>query len=74
MSIVHAINYQLAVATMLHNIHFAAKHIVISSLSIKAHSFRIGAATHAASIGYSDIQIQKMGRWKSSEAATNCAV
>ena len=32
----------------------------LSSLPIKSHSFRIGAATHA------DLQIQKMGRWKSS--------
>jgi hypothetical protein len=31
----------------------------------KAHSFRIGAATHAASRGYSDQDIQIMGRWHS---------
>lgn len=31
----------------------------------KAHSFRIGAATHAASLGYADAEIQAMGRWKS---------
>lgn len=38
----------------------------LQNLNIKPHSFRIGAATFAAMIGYSDIQIQAMGRWKSS--------
>lgn len=37
----------------------------ISHLNIKPHSFRIGAATWAASCGYSDCQIQTMGRWNS---------
>ena len=40
-------------------------HSSLSSLPIKSHSFRIGAATHAAAVGYTDAQIQKMGRWKS---------
>lgn len=31
-----------------------------------SHSFRIGAATTAASSGSSEVQIQQMGRWKSS--------
>lgn len=31
----------------------------------KAHSFRIGAATTAASQGFSELQIQSMGRWNS---------
>ena len=38
----------------------------LSTLSIKSHSFRIGAATHAATTGYSDAQIQRLGRWNSS--------
>ena len=38
----------------------------LHQLNIKAHSFRIGAATHASAQGYSDAQIQRMGRWKSS--------
>lgn len=31
----------------------------------KGHSFRIGAATHAAQLGFSENCIQKMGRWNS---------
>ena len=31
----------------------------------KCHSFRIGAATYAASLGFSENAIQTMGRWKS---------
>ncbi|XP_062607774.1 uncharacterized protein LOC134269591 [Saccostrea cucullata] len=31
----------------------------------KGHSFRIGAATHAASLGFSENYIQKLGRWRS---------
>lgn len=32
----------------------------------KSHSFRIGAATNAAVMGYSEESIKRMGRWKSS--------
>lgn len=35
------------------------------SSKYKGHSFRIGVATAAASLGYSDNQIQRLGRWKS---------
>lgn len=31
----------------------------------KGHSFRIGAASHAAEGGMSDAQIRTLGRWKS---------
>lgn len=31
----------------------------------KGHSFCIGAATHFASLGYSEAYIQKLGRWNS---------
>ena len=31
----------------------------------KGHSFRIGAASHAADMGFSDAQIRTLGRWKS---------
>lgn len=45
-------------------------HNVISYLGYDAklytsHSFRIGAATHAAKSGFSEDSIKKMGRWKS---------
>lgn len=37
----------------------------LDPLTYKTHSFRIGAATHAASLGYSKMQLQEMGRWRS---------
>lgn len=36
-----------------------------SSAIFKTHSFRIGAASHASSLGISDETIMKLGRWKS---------
>lgn len=38
----------------------------LDTIQYQSHSFRIGAATFAAASGSSDIQIQNMGRWKSS--------
>ena len=38
----------------------------LHQLNRKAQSFRVGAATHASAQGYSDAQIQRTGRWKSS--------
>ena len=38
----------------------------LASLPIKSHRFRIGSATYAATVGYTESQIQQMGRWKSS--------
>lgn len=37
----------------------------LSSLRITPHSFRIGAATYAASMGYTSEQIKTLGRWRS---------
>ena len=37
----------------------------LDSSRFKSHSFRIGAACHAADLGYSDSQIRALGRWKS---------
>ena len=40
-------------------------HFIGTNASLyKAHSFRIGAASHAANNGMSDAQIRCMGRWK----------
>ena len=37
----------------------------LPSSAYKAHSFRIGACSHASSMGISDDMIMKMGRWRS---------
>ena len=37
----------------------------LSSLRITPHSFRIGAATYAASMGFTSEQIKTLGRWRS---------
>ena len=37
----------------------------LDSTRYKSHSFRIGAACHAAEKGFSDSQIRALGRWKS---------
>ena len=37
----------------------------LDTANYKGHSFRIGAASHAAECGFSDSQIRLMGRWKS---------
>ena len=41
------------------------KFIGMNPTSYKGHSFRIGAATHAANLGFSETYIRKMGRWNS---------
>lgn len=47
-------------------LHEAIKFVNLSTTQYKSHSFRIGAATWAATKGYSDQQIRAMGRWSSS--------
>lgn len=41
------------------------KNIGLDPKHYKGHSFRIGAATHASKVGFSENAIQNMGRWKS---------
>ena len=49
-------------------VDFLSKALVHCNLNpsrYKGHSFRIGAASHAAEQGFTDAQIRIMGRWKS---------
>lgn len=41
------------------------KAIGLDPKQYKGHSFRIGAATQASKVGFSENAIQNMGRWKS---------
>jgi hypothetical protein len=43
----------------------AVQFIGLNPTHFKGHSFRIGAATYAASLGYSENLIKKLGRWNS---------
>ena len=47
---------------VLNKVVFALK---LEGLDLKPHSFRIGAASHWANKGFSEIQIRNMGRWHS---------
>ena len=47
------------------NLHKVISFLGYDTSQYKSHSFRIGAATHAAIQGFSEESIQKMGRWKS---------
>lgn len=46
-------------------LHKAIQFIGLNTNYYKGHSFRIGAATHAANLGFSENYIQKLGRWNS---------
>ncbi|XP_064602382.1 uncharacterized protein LOC135468177 [Liolophura sinensis] len=46
-------------------LHSALKFNVLDTKQYKGHSFRIGAATRAASMGIPETVIRKLGRWKS---------
>ena len=43
----------------------AVQFIGLGPNNFKGNSFRIGAATYAASLGFSDNLIKKLGRWNS---------
>lgn len=45
---------------------FILRFLGIDPQFYKGHSFRIGAATHAANLGFSEPYIRKLGRWNSS--------
>jgi len=46
-------------------LHLVVQYAGYNPVKYNTHSFRIGAATHAASQGFTPLQIQQMGRWKS---------
>lgn len=50
---------------VVYQLRLALKFAGLDTSLYKGHSFRIGAATEAASNGYSENAIQKMGRWNS---------
>ncbi|MCG8048418.1 MAG: hypothetical protein JAY66_22475 [Candidatus Thiodiazotropha taylori] len=47
------------------HLQHAIRFIGLNPRLYKGHSFRIGAATHASNLGYSENAIQNMGRWHS---------
>lgn len=47
------------------NLRSAIRFIGLNPRRYKGHSFRIGAATHASNLGFSENAIQIMGRWHS---------
>lgn len=47
------------------NLQNTISFISLNPALYKGHSFRIGAATRAAKLGFSENCIQKMGRWNS---------
>ena len=48
-----------------HRLSMAIQLCGLAPSRYKGHSFRIGAASHAADKGFSDAQIRLLGRWKS---------
>lgn len=52
------------------HLRHALSQLGISVANYSGHSFRIGAASTAAAVGFSDSFIQKLGRWKSSAFTT----
>lgn len=48
-----------------HQLKLAIQFAGLNPAEYKGHSFRIGAATEAANLGFSEHAIQKMGRWNS---------
>ena len=47
------------------SVSMSCKWAGFQQLGVKPHSFRIGAATHAATLGYTEETISRMGRWHS---------
>ena len=46
-------------------LHMLLQSIGLDPKCYKGHSFRIGAATHAVNMGFSEQYIRKLGRWNS---------
>ena len=57
----YPVTHHFITSKMAKILHF----ICIDQTNYQGHSFRIGAATHFASLGYSETYIKKLGRWNS---------
>ncbi|OCT57189.1 hypothetical protein XELAEV_18003887mg [Xenopus laevis] len=53
-------------------LHDCIVRVGLSPDDYKTHSFRIGAATQASILGFSDMSIQKLGRWSSKRFFVIC--
>ena len=51
---------------LVHHLCEAISQLGMNTAGYSGHSFRIGAASTAAAVGFSDSIIQLLGRWKSS--------
>ena len=59
------INSPVLCAVFTEKLSMALKFCGLDPTRYKGHSFRIGAATHVADKGMSNVQIRTMGHWRS---------
>ncbi|OCT91727.1 hypothetical protein XELAEV_18014791mg [Xenopus laevis] len=62
---IHAVGSYLTKHYFTKVLHDCIVRVGLSPNDYKTHSFRIGAATQASIFGFSDMSIQKLGRWSS---------
>lgn len=61
----HASGARATAAQLLAVLRMALKRLGLNPVGFGTHSFRIGAATEAAGLGWSWDRIQQIGRWRS---------